>query len=77
MDICQTCWTRFGRVLWKSECFCNLTTSALTPSQFHAWNATRLEPLPEKPLDAPKPVYVMTPERLQFGAKPEKEKKKR
>jgi len=76
-EICQTCWTRFGRSLDASDCLCSPDATVLTPSQFHAWNATRLEPLPEKPLDAPKPVYVMTPERLQFGAKPEKEKKKR
>lgn len=76
MDICQTCWTRFGRSLWQSDCYCH-PVSVLSPSGFHDWAGKQVPPLPEKPLEAPKPVYVMTPERLQFGVKPPKEKKKR
>jgi hypothetical protein len=76
MNLCQTCWTRFGRSLADSDCLCLPNTSVLNSSQFHAWNATRLEPLPERQPEAPKPVYVQSKQMLIFGEKQEKKGKK-
>lgn len=75
MNLCQTCWTRFGRSLADSDCLCLPSTSVLNPSRFHEWNATRLEPLPERQPEAPKPAYVQSKQQLIFGEKQEKKGK--
>ena len=66
MNLCQTCWTRYGRSLADTDCLCLPSTSVLNSSRFHEWNATRLEPLPERKEEAPKPVYAQSKPKVIF-----------
>lgn len=74
MNLCQRCWAN-GRSLQLGECFC--TDSVLKPSDFHAWMGSKVPPLPDKPKDASKPVYVQSKTRLVFGEKINSKKDKR
>ena len=77
MPRCETCWTVRGRDLWHPDCLCMPNASVLIPSAFHAWNCTRLVPLHERVLDAPKEQErVFKTPRLEFGNKPEKPKRR-
>lgn len=72
-EYCKVCWSRHGRQLWEGSCLC--TKDVMTPTQFHKRSAKNVPKItPKEKTLQPEPTPVK--ERLVFGQKPSKTKKR-